>query len=112
MINALVVLLGCQLGGEIVVRLLSLPIPGPVLGGGALAAALLLRGGRTGKDLAAVAHTILRNLSLLFVPAAVGVIEYRALFLEYGAPLVLTLIASTLLALAAAALTFRLVARR
>ena len=111
MINALVILLGFQLGGEIVVRFLALPVPGPVLGAGALAALLLVRG-RVGTELAGTAHTILRNLSLLFVPAAVGVIEYRELFAQYGLPLIATLIVSTALALAATALTFRLVARR
>lgn len=110
MINAIVILLGFQLGGEVLVRLLSLPIPGPVLGAGALAAVLLIRGS-VPDNVATVSHTVLRNLSLLFVPAAVGVIEYRSLFALYGLPLIATLIASTVLALAAAALAFRWVAR-
>ncbi|WMS40870.1 CidA/LrgA family protein [Acuticoccus sp. MNP-M23] len=109
MINALVVLLGFQLGGEVLVRLLDLPIPGPVLGGGALAAALLIRG-RIGTEVAAVSHTILRNLSLLFVPAAVGVIEYRDIFTQYGLPLVSALVISSITALAVSALVFRWVA--
>lgn len=110
MINALVILLSFQLGGEVLVRFIGLPIPGPVLGAGALAALLLLRG-RINKDLSLLAHTILANLSLLFVPAAVGVIEYREVFSAYGVPLVATLVVSTLLALVSAALVFRWVAR-
>ena len=110
MINALVILLSFQLGGEVLVRFIGLPIPGPVLGAGALAA-LRLRRGRSNKDLSLLAHTILANLSLLFVPAAVGVIEYSEVFSAYGVPLVATLVVSTLLALVSAALVFRWVAR-
>ncbi|MEM8552848.1 MAG: CidA/LrgA family protein [Pseudomonadota bacterium] len=110
MINAILMLLGFQLGGEVLVRLLHLPVPGPVLGAGALAALLLVRGGVPEK-IGTVSHTVLRNLSLLFVPAAVGVIEYREVFALYGLPLVATLIASTVLAMAAAALAFRFATR-
>ena len=110
MINALVVLLGFQLAGEVVARSFAVPIPGPVIGAGALAVLLLVRGG-PGEEVRTVAGTILRNLSLMFVPAAVGVIEYREVFAAYGLPVVITLVVSTVLALAATALTFRLVAR-
>ncbi len=111
MINALVVLLGLQLMGEVVVNLADLPIPGPVLGGGALAAFLVVRG-KVGAELSSTAHVILRNLSLLFVPAAVGVIEYRDVFVAYGLPLVVTILLSTMLSMAAAALVFRWVRGR
>lgn len=110
MINALVVLLGFQLGGEVVARLFAVPVPGPVIGAGALAVVLLVRGG-PGGEVRTVAQTILRNLSLLFVPAAVGVIEYREVFAAYGVRVVATLLVSTVLALMVTALTFRLVAR-
>nr|WP_255720791.1 CidA/LrgA family protein [Acuticoccus kalidii] len=96
--------------GEVVVNLFGLPIPGPVLGGGALAVILLARG-RVGAELSSTAHVILRNLSLLFVPAAVGVIEYRDMFVAYGLPLFVTVLGSTMLAMAAAALVFRWVGR-
>ncbi len=111
MINALVVLLSFQLGGEIAARLLALPIPGPVLGAAALVAVLLVRG-TIPPALKSTAGVILTNLSLLFVPAAVGVIEYRAVFADYGLALVATLLVSTLVAMAAAALTFRAASRR
>ena len=76
-----------------------------------LAAILLARGG-PGEALAGTATGLLRNLSLLFVPAAVGVVEHRALFAEYGAVLVVTVVVSTVAALAVGALVFRAVARR
>lgn len=111
MINAIVVLLGAQLFGEVCARLGNIPVPGPVIGALVLAAVLLVRRKIEG-ELAGVAHTILSHLSLLFVPAAVGVIEYRGLFATYGLPLVATLVVSTLLAMAVAALTFRWVKAR
>ena len=110
MINAVALLLGFQLLGEVLVRFTHAPVPGPVVGGVALAVLLLLRGG-PGANLSATAHTILRNLSLLFVPAAVGVIEYRRLFMEHGIALGAALVVSTALALMAAALAFRLASR-
>lgn len=111
MINAIVVLLGFQLGGEVLAGLLGLPIPGPVLGALMLAAVLLVRG-TPGEALSGTAHGLLSHLSLLFVPAAVGVIEHRAIFAQYGLPLVVALVVSTVAALATAALVFRLVKGR
>lgn len=108
MINAIVVLLGFQLAGVILARISGLPVPGPVLGALMLTVVLLARRG-AGDALSRTAHTILSNLSLLFVPAAVGVIEHREIFVTYGFPLVITLVVSTLAAMAVAALVFRAV---
>ena len=110
MINALVVLLGCQLIGEIAVRLISAPVPGPVVGAALLAVVLSLRG--IPAFLPPVAHGILRNLSLLFVPAAVGVVQYGPLIAEHGVAFVVILVVSTALAMAVTALVFRLIAGR
>ncbi len=109
MINAIALLLGCQLLGEIFVRLADLPVPGPVVGAALLCVGLLVRG-VVSPSMDATARTILSNLSLLFVPAAVGVIDHRAVFLEYGFGLIAALVVSSVLALTAAALTFRWVA--
>ncbi|RAH97014.1 CidA/LrgA family protein [Acuticoccus sediminis] len=106
MINAIALLLGCQLLGEIFVRLVGLPVPGPVVGAALLGVGLLVRG-RVSQTMDGTARAILSNLSLLFVPAAVGVIEHRELFMEYGFALVAALVVSTVMALTAAALTFR-----
>jgi len=110
MINALVVLLGCQLLGEVAVRLLDVPVPGPVVGAALLAAALSVR--RIPSFLTPVAHGILRNLSLLFVPAAVGVVQYGPLIVEHGVSLAIILVVSTTVAMAVTALVFRMVANR
>jgi holin-like protein len=110
MVNALALLLALQLAGEVVARLSGLPVPGPVIAAGALAAVLLWRG-TVATVLSDTAHGILRNLSLLFVPAAVGVTEHRDVFAAHGVALVITLVVSTLAAMAVAALVFRWVAR-
>ena len=109
MINAVAILLGCQLAGEIIVRLLGLPVPGPVVGAALLCVALLVRRS-VDPAMDTTARTILSNLSLLFVPAAVGVVEHREIFLQYGVSLIAALVFSTVMALCAAALVFRWVA--
>jgi len=110
MIQALTLLFLCQLAGEIVVRGLDVAFPGPVLGMGLLAAGLLLRG-RSGPDLDTVADGILRNLSLLFVPAAVGVMQQAGLIAGNWLAISAALVISTVLTLVVTVATFRAVAR-
>ncbi|MEQ8354675.1 MAG: CidA/LrgA family protein [Kiloniellaceae bacterium] len=77
MIIALTALLLCQLIGEAAVRLVDLPVPGPVLGLVLLLAFLALRRG-VPATLETTAGGLLRHLSLLFVPAGVGVLQHLA----------------------------------
>ena len=72
---ALTILLGCQLAGELIVRALGAPVPGPVLGMVLLCAILALRGS-TPATLHSTANGLLAHLSLLFVPAGVGVMVH------------------------------------
>jgi holin-like protein len=71
-------LLVCQLAGEVIARLASLPVPGPVLGMALLFAGLVVRG-RVPPEMEVVGGSLLRYLSLLFVPAGVGVIVHLRL---------------------------------
>lgn len=96
MLEALTLLLGLQLIGEVLVRLLGLPLPGPVLGM-ALLFVLLATLGRVPASLEQVANTLLQHLSLLFVPAGVGVIVYLPLVADEWLPISAALIGSTLL---------------
>ncbi len=109
MLQALTVLFLCQLAGEVAVRILGLTFPGPVLGMALLFWLLILRGG-TGPNLGAVTDTILRNLTLLFVPATVGVMTQGKIFAENWVAIVTALIVSTILVLIVTVLTFRGVA--
>ena len=110
MIHALLAILFCQLAGEATARSLGLPVPGPVLGMVLMVAGLSLS--QHLRDLVRpVAQGLLAHLSLLFVPAGVGVIGHLDRLGGQGAGLILALIASTVLAIAAGALTFAAVAR-
>ena len=100
MIPSITALLVCQLIGEVLTRLLQLPVPGPVIGMVLLFAALLLRGAETPAGLGATADALLGNLGLLFVPAGVGVVLHLPLLARDWAPLSLAILAGTLAAIA------------
>jgi putative effector of murein hydrolase LrgA (UPF0299 family) len=110
MIHALLVLLAFQLGGEAVARGLSLPVPGPVPGMVALAACLAASP-RLMALMRPLAEGILAHLSLLFVPAGVGVVGHLTALGAMGPGLALAIAVSTAAAIAVGALTFALVAR-
>ncbi|MFS2010868.1 CidA/LrgA family protein [Azospirillum sp. CT11-132] len=102
MLGTLTLLLLCQLAGELAARLLHLPIPGPVLGMLLLFAGLLLRGGVP----AAIQDTaggLLRHLSLLFVPAGVGVMVHVTRLETEALPIIVALFGSTLFGIAVTA---------
>ena len=117
MIAAITGLLACQLAGEVLVRALALPLPGPVAGMGLLFCYLVLHGrGLAAEDavpapLGKVADVLLANLSLLFIPAAVGVVQYLGLLRAYSGPLLVAIPASTLAAMLVTVAAFRLVSR-
>lgn len=110
MVPALVIILSFQLAGEIAARGFGLTVPGPVLGMVALVLACVLRP-RLADLLRPVTQVLLAHLSLLFVPAGVGVIAHLHLLREYGVGLAIAITVSTLLAIAAGAWAFVLVAR-
>jgi holin-like protein len=98
-------LLVCQLIGEVLARLLDLPLPGPVIGMLVLFAGLLIHG-RVPEGLQSVAGGLLNNLSLLFVPAGVGVVTHIGLVAEQWLPLTVALVVSVVATIAVTALVF------
>ena len=110
MIQALALILLCQLIGETLVRLMALPLPGPVLGMG-LMLVLLAASARIAALVVPVGEGILRHLALLFVPAGVGVVGHLDRLGAQAGWLLLAIVISTFLALVAGALTFLAVAR-
>lgn len=106
----LFVILACQLVGEALSRLLPLQVPGPVAGMVLLAIGLAASPTLV-RIVRPVAVGILANLSLLFVPAGVGVIGHLPLIAHEGIAIGVALVGSTVLALMAGALTFVAVAR-
>ena len=111
MIRAITLLFVCQLAGEVLVRSLGVPFPGPVLGMVLLLAGLLVFKA-SAPVLEETADTLLRNLSLLFVPAAVGVIQHGAVLQAHGVAIVLALLLSTIATLVVTAVVFAAVSRR
>ncbi len=119
MIAGLCVILICQLAGEAIVRALGVPVPGPVLGLLFMLLLLLLRdrfpsaafGPLKGDAVVGVARGLLANLSLLFIPAGVGIVQLINVLLEHGWAIVVALAVSVVATLFITAGTFLIVSR-
>jgi putative effector of murein hydrolase LrgA (UPF0299 family) len=123
MIASLSLILVCQLAGEVIVRGLGLPMPGPVLGLLFLLLLLLARdrfvifarGPLQGGGVESASRALLANLSLLFVPAGVGVVQKLDLIAAHGIAVAAVLVISVVLTLLVTVATFlaasRLMAR-
>jgi holin-like protein len=110
MLAALTVLLVYQLIGEVLVQLLRLPVPGPVVGMLLLFVTLVLRG-TAPEWLRTTANGLLGHLSLLFVPAGVGVmLHFERLGAEW-LPITVALVASTVITIGVSALVMRALQR-
>jgi holin-like protein len=124
MIASLSLILLCQLAGEVIVRGLGLPMPGPVLGLLFLLLLLLARdrlqilarGPLQADGVEKASRGLLANLSLLFVPAGVGVVQKLDLIAEHGiaiaAVLAISVVVTLLVTVATFLLANRLLARR
>lgn len=111
MISGLVWLLGCQLVGEVVVRVTGLPVPGPVVGMLLLFVVLQVRRADDEHGPVRAADLLLRHLQLLFVPAGVGVVAYAATLRDHALPIVVALVGSWVLGLAVVGWTAQLLGR-
>jgi holin-like protein len=119
MIASLSLILLCQLAGEIFVRAVALPMPGPVVGLLLLLVLLLLRdrfvmlarGPLRGGGVESGARSLVAHLSLLFVPAGVGVVQKLDLLAENGVAIMAVLAMSVLVTLLATVATFLVVGR-
>jgi holin-like protein len=119
MIASLSLILLCQLAGEVFVRGFGLPMPGPVVGLLLLLLLLLAR-----DRFAALAHGplhqdgvenasrgLLAHLSLLFVPAGVGVVQKLDLVAEHGIAVAAVLAISVVVTLLVTVATFLVASR-
>ncbi|MEO8936058.1 MAG: CidA/LrgA family protein [Burkholderiaceae bacterium] len=104
MLQAICTLLLYQLIGETLSFALALPIPGPVIGMALLLTTLALRPALHAR-IKATGDTLLSHLSLLFVPAGVGVMVHFARLADEGVAIVAAVVCSTLLAIVATAAT-------
>ena len=103
LIGALSLLLVFQLIGEVIARAFDLPVPGPVIGMGLLLVAIILTEGPSAELQQTTGH-LLQHLSLLFVPAGVGIMLYFQLMADAWLPLAFSLIISTFITIAVTAL--------
>ena len=119
MIASLSLILLCQLAGEVFVRGLGLPMPGPVIGLMLLLVLLLARdrfpvlarGPLQGDGVESASRGLLANLSLLFVPAGVGVVQKLDLVVEHGIAFLGVLAISVMVTLLVTVATFLLASR-
>jgi len=117
MIVSLTLILLCQLLGEVIAHGFGWPVPGPVLGMVILLAVLSLRGRirktvpEFGRALDSTGKGLLAHLSLLFIPASVGVVQRLDVLATYGAGLMVALIVSTFVTLVVTVVTFVVVSR-
>lgn len=109
-LTGITILLVYQLVGEVSSRLLHLPVPGPVLGMLLLFCTLVWRGSLE-KTLDTASSALLSYLSLLFVPAGVGVIMHFGRIGDEWLPISAALLLSALITLAATALIMQGVSR-
>ncbi len=105
MILHLTTILAFQLIGETLARSFNLIVPGPVLGM-ALLLAFFIASPRAAKAIQPTAQSLLSHLSLLFVPAGVGIIGHLDRLGTDGPAIFLALAVSTALAITVGALVF------
>lgn len=119
MIASLSIILLCQLAGEIFVRGLGLPVPGPVVGLVLLLIVLLARdrlpvlarGPLRHGEVEGTSKGMLAHLSLLFVPAGVGVVQQLDLLAQHGLAIFAILALSAIITLAVTVGVFLLIGR-
>ena len=119
MIASLSLILLCQLAGEVIVRGLGLPMPGPVVGLVFLLLLLLARdrfvalarGPLQQDGVENASRGLLAHLSLLFVPAGVGVVQKLDLVAEHGIAVAVVLAISVVVTLLVTVATFLVASR-
>ncbi|WP_428484119.1 CidA/LrgA family protein [Rhodopila sp.] len=120
MLLSLGLILLCQLVGEAIAHAIAVPVPGPVIGL-VLCVGLLTLRDRRGRAIPAelrdgtfekTGSGLLSHLSLLFVPAGVGVIQRLDVLTGNALPIVAAVVVSTVLSMVVTALVFTVVARR
>lgn len=99
-----------ELAGDFCQRMTALPIPGPVIGMALLLSALIFRG-RLPDTLDRASTGLLSYLPMLFVPAGAGMMAHLDLIKAQWLALTAGVIGSSVLAVAATALTMCAVER-
>lgn len=102
-LNGITLLLIFQLIGEFGARLLDIPVPGPVVGMLLLFLTLIVRRS-VAPSLDTASGALLGHLSLLFVPAGVGMMIHFERIAGEWLPITVALLGSTVITMLASAL--------
>ena len=111
MLGAIGLLLVCQLAGEAIHRFLAIPLPGSVIGL-ALLLVWLAVVRREQTSLGKVTGWLTAHMPLMFLPAAVGMMEEGPLLARHGLAIVVAMVISTVATIAVTALVFSWAVRR
>ena len=98
MLSSIAIILGYQVVGELISRLSGLPVPGPVSGMVLMLLSFLVKDNLINR-VRPSAGVLLANLSLLFVPAGVGIMRHGQRFLNEGVAIMIALVVSTVIAM-------------
>ena len=98
MLSSIAIILGYQVVGELISRLSGLPAPGPVIGMVLMLLSFLVKDNLINR-VRPSAGVLLANLSLLFVPAGVGIMRHGQRFLNEGVAIMIALVVSTVIAM-------------
>lgn len=98
MLSSIAIILGYQVVGELISRLSGLPVPGPVIGMVFMLLSFLVKDNLINR-VRPSAGVLLANLSLLFVPAGVGIMRHGQRFLNEGVAIMIALVVSTVIAM-------------
>ncbi|NEQ48982.1 MAG: CidA/LrgA family protein [Leptolyngbya sp. SIO3F4] len=105
-LTGITLLLIYELIGEVSVLILPLPLPGPVMGMMMLFLTLLVQG-RSTEALDSAGTALLNHLSLLFVPAGVGLVVHFERIAQEWLAISLALVLSTGLTIATTAVVMK-----
>lgn len=112
MLKGIIALLACLVAGETLSYLFALPLPGAVIGMALALLALALRGGEPPAALREASQGLLQYLSLLFVPAGVGLILHLQRLREEWLALSASVVLGVLLTIALSALLLQKLVRQ
>lgn len=98
MVVGFLILIACQLMGELIVYGLDIPVPGAVVGMVILLIGLIVRG-EVGQGLRTTAEGLLSILPLMLVPAGVGLMVHFQLIAAEWMAILAALVVSTFVTL-------------
>ena len=106
MLQGFLILIGCQLAGEIIVGITNMPIPSSVIGMILLFLILLIKGS-VPDGLNTAGQGLIKYIGLLFVPAGAGISMYLGLIIEKWDIILIASVGSTILTLLICAALFQ-----